>query len=670
MVNGVMQDEAAPQSGFLVKKVDAKITDAMTDFSRYVEKQAWEKAFKAVEKFAETDVTGMIPAKDGFYFPARQAIMKTFLSMPPEGRDAYRLFNDAKAKQLLEQATKHPDTSEDDVATLRKLLGMYFITSVGHQAADRLGDDLFEAGDFGGAEQAWSAIVDQQAESDLSIPRIQFKRAVAMIRTKQFTRAKEIMAWLKQHAPEYKTTVAGSEVSPQEYLTTLMATAATQSTTQPSSQPSTQPSMQAVIAPEDLPPLVLPQSDTPKWHFKFGDEQVADQIAQIARQYSYMATPDLLAIVPGSAADERHAYINWLGVCYGLDARTGKLLWRTDKPSDIGSRVMEFVQSCSDIKRNTVACAGDRVLFVRIPPKRMNYQEPYRLGCFNANTGAQQWSSESGTLSNYSFACVPLVVDEIVYATAAPNNGNEIFLIAVNLTNGRSLWTLSLGQTTGTTNWRGMMSVPVCNLLYQGGKVYVMTNNGALIAVNTGEKRVMWAMTYEGAPMFDSRFGGGYQNAPEKISTPAAMLVRDNVLYCKEKDADDLFAIDLAGPSLKWKRPIESTETLVGMDDDHLFTAGRDVGAIDFVSHSLLWSTRLPLTTGTYKPMMSGESIFYFLGRGVYQIDAQTGDIKRIFRGYDRDSMGGAVYQSSIGMITVSNQALTAYPLTTSAAGK
>ena len=70
----------------------------------------------------------------------------------------------------------------------------------------------------------------------------------------------------------------------------------------------------------------------------------------------------------------------------------------------------------------------------------------------------------------------------------------------------------------------------------------------------------------------------------------------------------------------------------------------------------------MPIVSGTFRPMMSGESIFYFLGRGVYQMDAGTGDIRRIFRGYDRDSSGGAIYQSAIGLITVSDKALTAYP--------
>ncbi len=648
IVNGVAQTDDPQSGGFTLKKVDPKITDALTDFNRYADKQAWEKAFKAVEPIADVEVNGMLPSKDGFYFPARQAVMNAFLSMSPEGKEAYRLFNDARAKQQFEQATNHPDTSDDNIPGLRKLVSMYFITSIGQQAADRLGDDLFESGDFGGAEQAWAAIVDQQADSDLNIPRIQLKRGIAMARTRQTSRAKEIVSWLKEHAADAKTTIGGKEVSPAEYLSSLLETPAT--------------TQASVVAQADLPPMVLPQSDTPKWHFRFGDQQIADQIASTIRGFGWQNfMPDLLSIVPGSAADEKHVYVNWLGVCYGLDARTGKLLWRTDKPSDIGQQIQQWVQYSPEVKRFTVACAGDRALFVRISPKQMNFQESYRLYCYNAQTGAQQWSSESGTLSGYSFACVPLVVDGTVYATAASNNGAEIFLVAINLANGRSLWSLSLGQATGGTNWRGMQTVPVSNLLYDGGKVYVLTNNGALLAVNAGEKRLVWAMTYNGSPI-----APGINNSDDplpQIITPASMFIRDNVLYCKERDADQVYAIDLSGPSLKWKRPCQPDETIVGMDDSRIYTAGRDVGGIDCESKKLLWSRRLPLEYGSFRPMMSGDSIFFFLGRGIYQLDTHEGEIKRIFRGYDRDSGGGAVYQTAIGLITVSDQALTAYAM-------
>ena len=62
-------DEQAQSGGFTVKKVDPKITDALADFSRYSEKLAWEKAFKAIAPLADVEVNGMVPSKDGFLFP-------------------------------------------------------------------------------------------------------------------------------------------------------------------------------------------------------------------------------------------------------------------------------------------------------------------------------------------------------------------------------------------------------------------------------------------------------------------------------------------------------------------------------------------------------------------------------------------------------------------------
>ena len=67
----------------------------------------------------------------------------------------------------------------------------------------------------------------------------------------------------------------------------------------------------------------------------------------------------------------------------------------------------------------------------------------------------------------------------------------------------------------------------------------------------------------------------------DEIRTPAAMFLKDNVLYAKERDAGVIYAIDLAGPSLKWKRPAEPDETIVGIDDARIYTAGQDIGGID-----------------------------------------------------------------------------------------
>ena len=58
-----------------------------------------------------------------------------------------------------------------------------------------------------------------------------------------------------------------------------------------------------------------------------------------------------------------------------------------------------------------------------------------------------------------------------------------------------------------------------------------------------------------------------------------------------------------------------------------------------------------------------------FLGRGVYEIDRQTGDTLRIFRGADKECLGGALWRTGDRLVTVSNRAVTAYPIPTNTVG-
>jgi outer membrane protein assembly factor BamB len=373
---------------------------------------------------------------------------------------------------------------------------------------------------------------------------------------------------------------------------------------------------------------------------------------------------DLLSFVPNAAADSKHTYVNWLGIVYGLDSKTGKLLWRTDKPSDISGNVQQFIQFMPNPKRYTVTAAGDKVLVERIPPKRMNYQEPYRLQALDAATGKQVWSSESGALSNDDFSCMPIVVGDTVYATGANRGGTEMQLIAITLSTGKLQWFIPLGQAAAGNNWRGEAELPVSNLFPSGSNIFVVTNNGALLCVNIPDRRLAWSFaTGEVTDVATNTWWNG--NAPERIKTPAAIFERSNVIYFKERDADTMFAINLAGPSLKWKRPVASSETIAGIDGSRIYTVGSDIGGIDESSHALSWSTHLPVTNGNFQPLMSGNSIFMFIGRGIYQLNSDDGDIQRILRGYDRDSGGGRIFQTAAGLITVSDQAVTAYPAST-----
>jgi hypothetical protein len=45
----------------------------------------------------------------------------------------------------------------------------------------------------------------------------------------------------------------------------------------------------------------------------------------------------------------------------------------------------------------------------------------------------------------------------------------------------------------------------------------------------------------------------------------------------------------------------------------------------------------------------------------VYQVDSKSGEVLRIFRGADKESIGGVLSASNGQMISVSNLAVTAY---------
>src|SRR6266567_463213 len=121
-------DEADAQSGtapkgFAVLKADSKIVESLDDFDRYAGKKSWELAFRSLNSIDEANNRGMVPAEDGFLVPIRARAQQSLLKLPPEGREAYRLFNNANAKQLWERVQNvKAGIPADELATLRKLV--------------------------------------------------------------------------------------------------------------------------------------------------------------------------------------------------------------------------------------------------------------------------------------------------------------------------------------------------------------------------------------------------------------------------------------------------------------------------------------------------------------------------------------------------------------------
>lgn len=674
--------------GFSVRKEDRKFVDALDDFGRYVEKKAWDRAFRSIATLAESDPKGMVPATDGFFVPARQRVWRSLTGLPPEGKQAFRLFNDAQARQLLTKAqaageeassTSSSSAGNEEIATLRKLFDQYFITSVGDQAADRLGDALYETGDYLGAAAAWDAILTDFPDTALPRLKLQTKRGLALARAGQWDQFDALLKNVRETAAGQTVTIGGKQVVSAEFLASLPRTSSVP-TTQPTTRPAdTQPS------PGPQQPFALPPGDEPLWYVRFFDETLQQQL-QTQMMQGYVNAGALNGYVPPAGTDGRRVYVNLLGVVFAVDAQTGKLVWRTRKFSELGDKFQMFLGYGVDITRYSLVTApeANAVLVSGINLDRLNYgNEPARLVCLAGDTGAIKWSSAnvgwaaSGSgagASNWSMAGPPLVSGKTLYVVAHRAGGQEMTLFAVSLDTGKSEWAVPLGTPQAGSNYRGQLMAPAPALVEYGGSVYVLTNNGALLAVNVAARRLDWAFTYDMPGIIDAEtmMNFGY-NMPPSRDAPGAAVVRDGVLYLKETGGAEMYAIDLAGPSLRWRRPLSPRETIGRIRNEFVFLAGEDVSALDLRGdRTLKWSAQLPAETEKLRPVITDDSLYVFLGRGVYQISLTNGDTTRIFRGYDRDSIGGMILELPDRFVTVSNLAVTAYPVPvpTNPAGK
>ena len=663
-------EEQKAEDGFSVRKEDAKFNDALEDFARYRDKKAWELAFRSLETLAEAKREGMVAAGDGFFVPSRQRVMQGLTSLPPDGREAFRLFYDARAKQLLarvENAAKGqaaagggPGSAPgaaaaavDEVATLREIYDKYFITSVGDRAADRLADALFESGDFAAAAAAWGAVLKDFPDTALPKLRLHVKRGAALARAGQWEQFDESLRVVRTEFAGERVTIGGKEVVATEFLESLRT-----------ATPTTNPAAGTEGAPG---PVALPRDDTPAWQIKLMDGPLQAKLEAALNDNGWGRFMNGLGtFVPPADTDGGRVYANWLGIVFAADVKTGKLLWRNRDFGQLGDKFQYFVNQMIDLDCYTLALAGERLLVTGVNLGRLqNYQEPVVLVSMNAADGKVNWSSNNGGLSGFSFVGKPVVAGDVIYAAARKRQGTALTLLAIGPAKGDLLWQLELGTAQAGQDYQGEPAVPNPVLVPHGtGAVYVLTNNGALLAVDTGARRVAWAFTYAPPPASGRQmFWGGDDQEEPTPHMAAAAFARGSTLYLKEQAGDAVYAVDLTGPSKLWRRPVDRANSVrPDGDGGRLLSIGQDLGAIDAASRAMTWSASLPALAGRITPLVGDGRLLAFAPRGIYEIDLADGDTVRILRGADRESTGGDVHRAPGRLICVSNLAITAYP--------
>tara|TARA_R110002095_G_scaffold191382_2_gene168958 strand:+ start:1134 stop:3290 length:2157 start_codon:yes stop_codon:yes gene_type:complete len=640
--------------GFSIS-VDEKKLNLLDDYERYVRHRMWEKALTALKELSETKSTSpLLPTADGFLVDAEQRIFLALVSLPAEGREAFRLFFDGKARKEFEELSAqtgylNPKALKD----AQKIYAQYFLTSIGDDVADLLGNDAFERGEFAQAARYWRSILDHHSDTSLSEIDLNVKYALALIRSRQPEQAAANIQVISQQFSGKKVTLGGDSVDPVDYLQSLLT--AESALSNPSANES-----HAESNSVDHPVQLSPAKNKPQWQMTYLDQTAAQAIENSQSDY-YGRGKSYATFVPPLTVDQKRAYINYFGVCFAVDLPSGKLVWRNAKFQELGTHFNNhgFHQS-TNLKQYQITVSGDYVLATLIPQKEMNhYRARYRLIAYQAETGKERWTANIG---NESFISKPLVEDDHVYIVSHTQNNMLLTLNSLELKSGKKEWSIPLGTAVSGNSNNGMQKMPVPILQKQGDNLLILTNNGALFEVAIPAKSINWVFRY---PYKVEQGNENYYYAAvdeeTQLHTDGQMMRDRDLIYFKEAGADEVFALDLAAKRVVWKRPVKPSAQLVGLDQKNIYLLSRELEALDRETHQLNWAVLLPVAAGGLSALIAPKAAWVFTSRGIFEVSKTNGDIINIFRGSDLTSLGGAIDLQNGLVICVSNQAVTAY---------
>jgi outer membrane protein assembly factor BamB len=647
-----------PDRPLQMPPASSETKEAFDDFERFARRGAWERATKALYAIPETQSARFVDGPNGFIVSVAHKRRAVLAGISPEGQAAYRLFYDSDAKKLLDQAE-----GAAEQGTLERLYSSYFLTSVGDNAADRLGDLYFEQGQFDRAADCWLAILRERPDSDLSPALMSVKAALALARA---GRRSELDALRSEAADRYAdevVTIGGRKAKAPEHVKRILSELSSEKNTDPLSSGGDGP------APD------LAETVAATWQLRFGASVTAGMTPVELTQWE---TTSFSGAVPAVAIEGQTLFANYLGYLFAVDLASGKMLWRSASFHNLEQATMQGQSQMIDTKRFAILAAPGRVWSLGRDVKDPNFQAEFRLVCRRAESGDVLWqSTDLPDYSGMDFVGPPILARGTLFvagkSSQATNSSQENqprqYVLAIRPHDGKLLWKTEVGIFREGERYHWYYGTreasPQPRLVYRAGSVYVDTHNGILARLDAESGKVDWGYGYPTEPVqSQSRFIIFWGGMQEPTPTPAASgpLQAGDVVLIKGAKSDHLCAIDPDRLKVAWDRPIAKSARLIAVDDTALYLGGPELGALDLRTRSLRWTTPLPGGSYDGRMLVRRDGLWQLTPRGIFEVDPRTGRVRRIFRGQDAGAEGGDLTLTHRWLVAISNRTISAYP--------
>jgi outer membrane protein assembly factor BamB len=636
-----------------------EVKEAIDDFDRFSRRGAWERALKALYTISEDQAQRFVDGEKGFIIPVGRKRRLVLAALPAAGRAAYRLFYDSEAKKLFDEAT-----GANELKVLERLYSAYFSTSIGDNAADRLGDLYYELGRYDRAADCWLDVLRERTDTDLSPALLSVKAALALQASHRRSELEQVRADIAQRYASDKVTLAAQTAAAPALLERLLK------------DQGPAPGGEPLSSASNDPGLALPDAVEPVWQMRFGETVEAGMTPAELTQWEQNA---LSATVPAVCVSGPKLFVNYLSYLFAIDLKSGKLLWRSAAFHNVEVPAMQNVAQFTDTTRYTIIASGENVWTLSRDLKDGNFQAPFVLTCLRAENGEVIWQSKD--LSDYAQLDLngPPILEAgkiFIPASGAGNpqqghGGMQQLVLAIQPHDGKVIWKSAVGAVRQENRYRwwgygGPQNEAQPRLVYRAGAIYVETHQGVFARLDVDSGTPDWGFAYQtDAVQGQGRIFWGWRGemmASEPTPTASLPLSSGEAFLLKGLQSTRLNALDPNRMKVLWERPISKGSRLLAADDRTVYLGGAELSAIDIESRKLLWATRVPGGSANARVLVRKEAIWQSTPRGIIELDPKSGEVRRFFRGKDLGSVGGDLMLTDQLLLAVSNRTITAYP--------
>ena len=167
------QDDDAEEVAGAVLKTDPDLEQRLELANRHAEDGNYRVSTRLWQSVLENSGDSLYSEDKIRYYSIADQVERILAQLPPDGLEVYRITADASARQILNEAD-----DPNNVAALMRVASNYFVSSVGDDAAFRLGCLYLDRHDFSGALRMFEKIANEHPDPSVALDEVHARIAI------------------------------------------------------------------------------------------------------------------------------------------------------------------------------------------------------------------------------------------------------------------------------------------------------------------------------------------------------------------------------------------------------------------------------------------------------------------------------------------------------------